>query len=64
MQQTAADRPGGFLGQTYPRTARWLLRATIIPSDLCERVMDGFTNLAASATLKANSHDILLQQVD
>jgi hypothetical protein len=26
--------------------------------------MEGFTDLAASATLKANFHDILLQQVD
>jgi hypothetical protein len=36
MRQAPADRPGGFLRQTYPQTTPWLLRATIIPSDFVQ----------------------------
>ena len=36
MQQAPADRTDGFLRQTYPETMPWLLRVTIIPSDLVQ----------------------------
>jgi len=63
LQRTGVITSNPILGGLHHSYARVSVVATHT-SDLCERVMDGFTNLAASATLTANSHDILLQQVD
>jgi hypothetical protein len=48
----ASVKPAGYTAR-FPHRLR-----------LRNRELDGFTNLLASATLNANSHDILLQRVD